>query len=431
MKRLVLLLAAVLLAGCTLSAPASSVPACSGTASDPVQPSETLIYFGLPVEGYNIACQVSENGYFDFFADYEKNIGFLTRYDFADMTQHILCDKDGCLHADKTCDAYAPCWQVIALSDAVYTVDYNYAEDGETFTGTQTLVHRDADGMHPRPVSVIGDWAFFGADKKYLYGFCDGSFGRVDRTTGTETLLLHDAQQLYRYCGTFLGVWNEQFVIAVLDPDSAQTLRLDLLSTEGIQTTIARLDLGSNWPEQFACTNAARLEDTVWYLTDDVSLMGFDLSESRTLEGSKALCAYRQDDLIPTWSLHSFGGKLLAEAHIQRDGAEYPSPYLAVIAPPDGEPVEVTLKEEFRDHAEEPPPEEGPVFEPSLIRPLGEINGQLVVRCALQFFQRSFTDTTGELCFFEDHSPVYALMDPEDYFASRPVYREFSSIPNN
>lgn len=203
MKRLVLLLAAVLLAGCTLSAPASSVPACSGTASDPVQPSETLIYFGLPVEGYNIACQVSENGYFDFFADYEKNIGFLTRYDFADMTQHILCDKDGCLHADKTCDAYAPCWQVIALSDAVYTVDYNYAEDGETFTGTQTLVHRDADGMHPRPVSVIGDWAFFGADEKYLYGFCDGSFGRVDRTTGTETLLLHDAQQLYRTAGPF------------------------------------------------------------------------------------------------------------------------------------------------------------------------------------------------------------------------------------
>lgn len=76
MKRLVLLLAAVLLAGCTLSAPASSVPACSGTASDPVQPSETLIYFGLPVEGYNIACQVSENGYFDFFADYEKTSVF-------------------------------------------------------------------------------------------------------------------------------------------------------------------------------------------------------------------------------------------------------------------------------------------------------------------------------------------------------------------
>lgn len=169
----------------------------------------------------------------------------------------------------------------------------------------------------------------------------------------------------------------------MLDPDSAQTLRLDLLSTEGIQTTIARLDLGSDWPEQFACTNAARLEETVWHLTYDGSLMGFDLSESRTLEGSKALCAYLQDDLIPTWSLHSFVGKLLAEAHIQRDGAEYSSPYLAVIAPPDGEPVEVTLKEEFRDHAEEPPP------------------------------------------------PVYALMDPEDYFASRPVYREFSSIPNN
>ena len=109
----------------------------------------------------------------------------------------------------------------------------------------------------------------------------------------------------------------------------------------------------------------------------------------------------------------------------------YPSPYLAVIAPPDGEPVEVALKEELRNRAEEPPPEEGPVFEPSLIRPLGEINGQLVVRCALQFFQRSFTDTTGELCFFEDHSPVYALMAPEDYFASRPVFREFSSIPNN
>ena len=111
--------------------------------------------------------------------------------------------------------------------------------------------------------------------------------------------------------------------------------------------------------------------------------MGFDLSESRTLEGSKALCAYLQDDLIPAWSLHSFGGKLLAEAHIQRDGAEYSSPYLAVIAPPDEEPVEVALKEELRNHAEEPPP------------------------------------------------PVYALMDPEDYFASRPVFREFSSIPNN
>ncbi|BFJ86090.1 hypothetical protein WMO24_06865 [Ruthenibacterium sp. CLA-JM-H11] len=426
MKRLALLLAAVLLTGC-----AAAPPASSDAPSAPQPISSDLLYFGLPLEGYKLAGQVSENGFFDYFSDYEKNIGFLTRYDFADMTQHILCDKDGCLHADETCDAYAPGWQVIAMSDAVYTVNYNYAEDGETFTGTQTLMRRDADGMHPTPVASIGNWNFFATDEHYLYGFCEEAYGRVDRTNGTETLLLHDGKSRYYVYGEILGVWNGQFVVIHWDENPTQGVNLSLLSPEGIETPLTQLDEISIYEGIVYPNVCALFEDKVYYVSNDGMLLCYDLSKGEHREKSSILHTCAKNSSADTWMLYALGDRLVVSAFIRPEGSKYASRHLFALSPPDGPLTELTLMEEFREHIETPAPEEGPIWEPELIQPLAQINGQFLVLNAYQFFQRPFTSSDGTTASYEDHFSIYALMDPEDYFASRPVYREFSPISNN
>ena len=230
MKRLALLLAAVLLTG--RAAPAS-VPASSNI---PEQTAETssLLYW-TPC-----ASIPNESGYFSVFHSADGT-PLLSRYDFTDMTRHIVCDVPGCTHADSTCPAYLDDSAIVCVPDAVYTFLQQLDEHG-TPSGLSTMMRRDPDGTDPQPVGTLSSyWFFFGADETYLYGFCDNALGRVRRADGQEQFLAQAGQSRYMACGHILGVWNGQFV-TVYWGDSSRSLQVNLLSREGVETPVAVLE---------------------------------------------------------------------------------------------------------------------------------------------------------------------------------------------
>ena len=434
MKRFALLLIAVLLTGCTALGSAASVSSGSKTAPDPVQNSETLVYFGLPGDISTAVSRLNGTGFFDYCYHLGDYFGCLTRYDLNDMTQHILCDREGCTHMDETCDSYSTGWQVIAMPDAVYTVDYEYLEnptDGQTLARTYTLVRRDADGMHPEPVASIGGWQFFGADEHYLYGFSDGTYGRVDRTNGTETLLLHAAESRYQFYGQILGVWNGQFVVVHWDKDSTHIANLSLLSTEGVETTLTQIDGISIFEDTIIPYSYALLGDKVYYTSDDGILLCYDLSKGEHLESSNILQACAQNGTVNMWSLHAADDHLLVSLLFRPDGEENLYWRRFALSMPDQTLTELTLKEEFRNCTETASPEEGLVWEPELILPLAQVDGQFLVCNAYQFFQRSYIALDGTTAFSDSHFSIFAMIDPQDYFASRPAYREFIPLAEN
>lgn len=119
MKRLALLLAAVLLTG--RAAPAS-VPASSNIPEQTAEPSSLLYwtpYTSIP----------NESGYFSVFHSADGT-PLLSRYDFTDMTRHIVCDVPGCTHADSTCPAYLDDSAIVCVPDAVYTFLQQLDEHG-------------------------------------------------------------------------------------------------------------------------------------------------------------------------------------------------------------------------------------------------------------------------------------------------------------
>ena len=104
-------------------------------------------------------------------------------------------------------------------------------------------MRRDPDGTDPQPVGTLSSrWFFFGADKTYLYGFCDNALGRVRRVDGQEQFLAQTGQSRHTASGHILGVWNGQFV-TVYWGDSSRSLQVNLLSREGVETPVAVLEL--------------------------------------------------------------------------------------------------------------------------------------------------------------------------------------------
>lgn len=408
MKRLALLLAAVLLTGC--AAPAS-VPASSNIPEQTAETSSLLYwtpYTSIP----------NGSGYFSVFHSADDT-PLLSRYDFTDMTRHIVCDVPGCTHADSTCPAYLDDYTIVCVPDAVYTFLQQLDEYG-TPSGLSTMMRRDPDGTDPQPVGTLSSyWFFFGADETYLYGFCDNALGRVRRTDGQEQFLAQAEQSRYMASGHILGVWNGQFV-TVYWGDSSRSLQVNLLSREGVETPVAVLESSispTGWMEYHGAVLAG---SAVCTATPDGTVTEYDLSTGETRVRTTGLCAAVQQGNPPVELTSVADGYLLATVWTEHQGEQW------FLISPDGDCQPFSLTVEERDFADALGATD--VSMPKIVQPVCETSRGLLVQHARQYFFKESHASDGTPVTFETFATRYALIDPEDYLASRPVYREFTEI---
>lgn len=284
MKRLALLLAAVLLTGRAVPA---SVPASSNIPEQTAETSSLLYwtpYTSIP----------NESGYFSVFHSADGT-PLLSRYDFTEMTRHIVCDVPGCTHADSTCPAYLADSAIVCVPDAVYTFLQQLDEHG-TPSGLSTMMRRDPDG------------------------------------TVTE----------------------------------------------------------------------------------------YDLSTGETRVRTTGLCAAVQQGNPPVELTSVADGYLLATVRAERQGEQW------FLISPDGDCQPFSLPVEERDFADALGATD--VSMPKIVQPVCETSRGLLVQHARQYFFKQSHASDGTPVTFETFATRYALMDPEDYLASRPVYREFTEI---
>lgn len=262
-----------LLAGC---APASSTVS-SEPQSAPEPQSETADAGELKA-----FCPITPAGYF--YTSYKNSYDSrLTVVDPETATGHFACSIPGCDHANDSCEAWVTAMSVWVLDDAIYTLAQN--EDG-----SRSLSVRDSDGTHPRPLATVGDWIFYGADSESLYGICGDSFGRVSRTDGTETFLLHDAQEKFSDQNSdILGIWQDSFVAARWYgvPGHPDSTCLYLLNREGQLTEVARIDSPGLWYD--SCILAG---DEVVYIDEPTGkVMAVSLADGSSRLVTDQLCS--------------------------------------------------------------------------------------------------------------------------------------------
>lgn len=403
MKRLACFLLVLALAGC---APAAST--APGSESAPAaEEAGALVMANEAVNG---------TGYFAYYYDpahYEAGTR-LVRWDFSDRTMHFACAVPDCEHTGEACEAQLSGYPITVLADAVYTLERG-ADDT-----AYSLYVREADGTHPAPVGTTGYWFFCGADEKYLYGFCDGAFGRVSRTDGTETYLAHGLQEDFSDYGRILGVWQDRFVAANWDIDKEQPARICFLDRDGGVTDIAQVD-----PARFSNYNCIAVENEVIYLdlpTGDVMAVNVDTGETRTVTQALRSCnALEVDDFYKAqrWYLQRVQDRILVRVADLSDDRMIETLFLVN---EDGTLSELSQHQELRDFT----PENGAWFgytedgSTDPISVVGEWGDQLVVLNALQASTLETDDGP-----VQDMQSVYSLMDAEDYLANREIYREF------
>lgn len=406
MKRLFCVLLALALAGCA-SAPSGSTASRSAPADAGAGPLAMA------------AGTVNGAGFFSFSYDADNGGSGLrlARWDFADMTVHIPCTLAGCDHTGDACEARVGGYPLLVLEDAVYVLERE--PDEESFS----LYERDGQGLHPRRVGETGYWSFCGADEEYLYGFCDGAFGRVSRADGAETYLAHGLQEDFSNYGRILGVWQDRFVAVNWDLSNEQPVRICLLDRDGTVTEAAQVD-----PAHFSDYNCVFAGGEVFYLdlpTGDVTAVDVDTGALRT--ASRALRPYNaleEGDFYKCqrWYL------LKVQDHIVVRVADFVQDALeqtVFLVNENGSVTELPQRQEMRG------------FDPALnedlynyyvadeqpvpVSVLGEWDDRLVVRCALQL--AACETDEGPLYTVQD---VYALTGAEDYLAGRETYREFA-----
>ena len=406
MKRLFCLFLALLLAGC---APASST--APGSESAPAaEEAGALVMANEAVNG---------TGYFAYYYDpahYEAGTR-LVRWDFSDRTMHFACAVPDCDHTGEACEAQLSGYPITVLADAVYTLERG-ADDT-----AYSLYVREADGTHPAPVGTTGYWFFCGADEKYLYGFCDGAFGRVSRTDGTETYLAHGLQEDFSDYGRILGVWQDRFVAANWDIDKEQPARICFLDRDGNVTEAAQVE--ANHFSDYSCV---LIGSEVFYLdipTGDVMAVNADTGETRTV--TQALRPYNALEAenfykCQRWYLQKVQDRALVRV-VDVTGSTMENTVYRVNE--DGTVTELPQRQELRGFD---PEQDGDsyVYYATSSRPdpvvlLGEWNDQLVVLRAFEFF--SYEGPDGPARTTRD---VYALTDAADYLAGKENYREFS-----
>ena len=410
MRLLVLLLTAALLTGCTGRA-------FSDAAVPQQQPGQdSSLAFWVP-----FSYPSNEHGFFYPYWKSGLQGYFLTRYDFEDMTQHIVCDVPGCTHTDESCGAFLENSEIVVLPDAVYTFQLQRDKSGIP-TELSTMERRNADGTDPQPVATIATPFIFGANEQFLYGFSNGDFVRISRQHGIETTLLFDGQDLYSSFGSILGVWDGQFVAIHWGEKPTQNISLNLLSIEGEQTPIATLNSKMDAHTWKIYKGATMTQDTVCYVDCDGTIQEYELSTGKTRVRTKELCSIAQAD-VPIHLRCVADGYLLADVWSPENGNQ------SFIITPQGDCLPVCLAIEDRDTTHPALGIDQPL--PTLVQPVHETPHGLLVQNARQFFWDESFDVNGNSVSFETFVDIYALMDPQDYFASRPVYREFAPILNN
>lgn len=400
MKRLACFLLVLALAGC---APAASLPESASV-------SETANTLTMADKGVNAT------GYFTaYFNPIPSKAGILlARWSFADRTVHIACTAEGCDHTGETCEARLSGYPIWVLDDAVYCLEQS--ADDELYS----LFVRDADGTHPVQLGTLGYWSFFGADEECLYGFCDGSYGRVSRTGGVETFLAHGLQSDFYDYGRILGVWQDRFLAVNWDIDNEQPARICLLDRDGGVTDIAQVD-----PARFSNYNCIAVENEVIYLdlpTGDVMAVNVDTGETRTVtQALRQYNALEADDFYKTerWYLQRVQDHILVRVV---DFVNERTVQNLFLVNEDGTVSELSQRQELRDFSPESKAWFGYTEDGStnLIRVVGEWGDQLVVLNALQASTLETDDGP-----VQDMQSVYSLMDAEDYLANREIYREF------
>lgn len=403
MKRFTCFLLALALAGC---APAASLPE---SASAP----ETANALTMVDKGVNAT------GYFTSYYDrrHPETGLLLARWDFEDRTMHIACTAEGCDHTGETCEARLSGYPLSVLEDGVYTLERD--EDDEVYF----LSVRDADGTRPALVGTTGYWFFCGADEKYLYGFCDGAFGRVSRTDGTETYLAHGLQTDFSDYGRILGVWQDRFVAVNWDINDERPARICFLDRDGNVTEAAQVE--ANHFSDYSCV---LIGSEVFYLdipTGDVMAVNADTGETRTVtQALRPYNALEAENFYKSqrWYLQKVQDHALVRM-IDVTGSTMEATVYRVNE--DGTVTELPQRQELRGFD---PEQDGDSYvyyatgsRPDPVALLGEWNDQLVVLRAFEFF--SFEGPNGPARTTRD---VYALTDAADYLAGKENYREFS-----
>ena len=353
-------------------------------------------------------------GYFSLYYDSNSsNPGtLLTRWDFGDMTMHIVCSAPNCDHTSETCEARSNGYPLVVLEDAIYTLEY--APDLELYP----LMVRDADGTHPRQVGALAYWFFVGADAEYLYGFCDGAFGRVSRTNGTETFLAHGLQDDFFTSGKVLGIWQDRFVAINWDISSEQPARICLLDRSGDVTEIAQVD-----PTHFCYPMCILIENEVMYLdrpTGDIVAIHLETGETRTVtQALRSYNALETQDFYKTqrWYLQNVQDHPIVEV---TDFVNDSLQETVFCVNEDGSVSELPQRQEMRGFDEQLYKDYYNTKDAPLTV-LAEWDDQLVVNCAVQF---STIDTVDGPVM--NPQSVYAVMDAEDYLVGKEIYREFT-----
>lgn len=401
MKRLFCVLLALTLAACA--------PASSGVASlpnsEPAAAVSTLT---------SALSSVNENGFFSYYYDPANSEAGtrLGRWDFRDGTMHIPCTVPDCDHTGAKCEARLSGYPLVVLEDAVYTLELDDSR------GLYELSVRDADGTHPRLVGTLGYWNFVGADEEFLYGFCEGAYGRVSRADGTETFLVHGLGKDFSDSGRVLGVWQDRFVAVNWDWSREEPARLCLLDRDGTVTEVARID-----PAHFSDFDCVLIQNEMLYLdrpTGDVMAVHVETGEVRTV--SQALRPYNAlegDDFYKCqrWYLSKVQNTPIVRVVDLGDGHLEQA---AFRVNEDGTVSQLPQRQEFRDY--DPELGSGYNSQPEPVTVMDQWGEELVVCCAVQCFTYENEDGT-----FWATQNVYALTRVEDYLAGRENYREFSS----
>ena len=421
------LLCCALLAGCTLTLPGAQPQ--SSTA--PAAQQSSLVAFS------SLAQNISEAGYYNilYTGDAEHTIYLLSLYDFSAKQHRILCDKEGCAHADETCDAYLQASTLVARPGAVYAMCPRYLTDAADESGLADFVAMDENGQNRHTLSTISDnWTFTGADEQYLYGFCEDAFGRISLADGTETYLLRNARSAFWLWGKVAGVWNGQFVTVQWGDDTrVDAIEIGLLSPEGVYTLLGTVPQDSF----LSYSGSVLIGDTLYYIdSSNGAVMGFALDTGETHEVSTALCQYDRDEgqgfhSCQRWYLSTANNALLAMVY----GADEASgdiwkESLYHIDISTGATSPLSLKQEYRNKSSEAEMADGPGWgEPSFVTPLAEEQQGLFVVSAYEFYMYSYLDENGQKVEYETSRPVYALISPEDYLAGTPNFQEIQNLP--
>ena len=325
------LLAALLLAGCTAPADSGST-AASAEAAPAAGSAETAEEAAATSETLRPLLPGDKTQYYMT----EPTDGELFRYVVADLVNHttgVPCDIEGCTHDNENC----PATFIRGESNAVFVLDANtlvaFTDTQSSTDGGDKVILMDRNCQNRRVFTAGPDEIFYVqdgscpayTDGQYLYCFgYHGSFGvspaiyRIDLETGTMTDLMADN---HLPIDLFLGAAGRYFIFMSSDltypnPNADPTITVPNLPTGSITHYALDADTGEMRTLYTYTSDEWELSSLDAYVVDgqyyQINRAAGTLSSLDPATGENRLIT----DQLPTASLDSYNGDYRIVANV-------------------------------------------------------------------------------------------------------------------